>query len=188
MGFGLGTQMHPDEEPTSELEPYLTQRAIEPDLATLYRIHASRLIGLMWAFLGDRAMAEDVVQDTFVRVGRRWADIRDMCSAPAYLRSTAFNLARSRLRHRVVARRHTVEAPGLSPSAEDRTMLRAEQQEVADALQALSARQRACLVLRYYEDMTDVQIAADLGLSPSSVKTYIARGLAALDSRLEGRL
>ena len=162
--------------------------AMDPDLARLYELHAARLVGMIWVFLGDRQSAEDVVQDTFMRVSRRWSGIRDRGAAPAYLRATAFNLARSRLRHRVVVRRYRPEGPGVAASAEDRTMLRADQQEVAAALQTLPGRQRACLILRYYEDMTDVQIADDLGLSPSSVKTHIARGLAAVESRLRGRL
>ena len=171
-----------------QAEPsYLSPTNTAPELARLYEIHAPRLVGMMWAFLGDRASAEDVVQDTFLRVGQRWRDIRDPSRAPAYLRSTAFNLARSRLRRRVVALRHMPEFPTPGPSAEEGTILRADQEEVAAALRSLPARQRACLILRYYDDMTDSQIAIDLGLSPSSVKTHIARGLASLESRLEGR-
>lgn len=185
---GLGVNADRAENEGRDPGSHPPRLGVDPELARLYELHAARLTGMMWAFLGDRAAAEDVVQDTFLRVGRRWRDVRDITSAPAYLRSTAFNVARSRLRRRVVALRHQAEPPGFGPSAEERTMLRADQQEVASALRALSPRQRACLVLRYYDDMTDAQIADDLGLSPSSVKTHVARGLATLETRLRGRL
>ena len=157
-------------------------------ISRLYRAHVVELTGMIWAFLGDRAAAEDVVHESFMRMHQHWHRLRDPARAPAYLRSIAFNLSRSRLRHGAVVSRHKPEALAAISSAEEGTMLRADQQEVADALHSLPGRQRACLVLRYYADMTDVQIAADLGLSPSSVKTHIARGLAALETRLAGRI
>ena len=154
-------------------------------VSALYRSHAADLVGMIWAFLGDRPAAEDITQEAFLRLRQRWGQLRDRASAPAYLRSTAFNLARSGLRHHLVVSRHAGETIVPLSSAEEGTMLRADQQEVADALRSLPPRQRACLVLRYYADMTDTQIAEHLGLSASSVKTHIARGLARLTAELE---
>jgi RNA polymerase sigma-70 factor (sigma-E family) len=157
------------------------------DLAHVYRQHAAEMVGMLWAFLGNRGAAEDVVQDSFVKLSQKWGELRDPSSAAAYVRSTAFNLARSRLRHQLVVLRHRDAPPGWSASAEEGTILRADQIEVADALRSLPGRQRACVVLRYYADLTDNQIAGDLHISPSSVKTHLARGLASLEARLADR-
>ena len=180
------TTAHPAAQGTDGL--YVDAHEADEAITRLYGAYAAELTGLIWAFLGDRAAAEDVVHESFMRLHQHWNRLRDPARAPAYLRSTAFNLSRSRLRHGVVVSRHAPEAPAASSSAEEGTMLRADQEEVADALRSLPGRQRACLVLRYYADLTDVQIAADLGLSPSSVKTHIGRGLAALETRLAGRI
>jgi RNA polymerase sigma factor (sigma-70 family) len=104
-----------------------------------------------------------------------------------YLRATVMNLARSRMRRRLVARRRVEPAVRPAMSAEEHTLLLADQQEVLDAVRALPRRQRECLVLRYYLDLSETEIASTLGISNGSVKSHSSRGLAALAQRLEER-
>jgi len=102
----------------------------------------------------------------------------------AYLRTTVVNLSRSRLRRRLVARRH----PGLverdAPAADERVGLRDDQRAVITALQRLPRRQREVLVLRYWSELSEDEIAATLGISNGSVKTHAHRGMAALEQEL----
>jgi RNA polymerase sigma-70 factor (sigma-E family) len=156
------------------------------DLDRLYRDEASRLLGMITVFLGDRAEAEDVVQEAFLRVQRSWDRITDHSRAAAYLRSTAFNLARSGLRRRL--RRPALDELLLEgPSAEAGYVLREDQRDVLAALGELPARQRACVVLRFYGDAGIDEIAATLGISNNSVKTHLRRAMQALEAKLEGR-
>ncbi len=146
--------------------------------------------------LHDPADAEEVVQDAFVQAHLSWSKLRDPAKQLPYLRSAVLNGARSRLRHRQVvdrvAERHDPGAeaevtarPGASPesafeASDDRRRLQA-------ALRSLPGRQRECLVLRYYLELSEAEIAATLGISAGSVKTHGHRGRAALAKRLEAR-
>jgi RNA polymerase sigma-70 factor (sigma-E family) len=153
-------------------------------LAELYREHYPSLVRLACVLLDERGAGEEVVQDAFVRVHQAWARVDQPLT---YLRSTVMNLARSRLRRRLVARRR-VEPVGVPPmSAEERVVLLDDQQDVLDAMRSLSRRQRECLVLRYYLELSENEIASTLGISNGSVKSHSSRGLAALARRLETR-
>jgi len=133
----------------------------------------------------DTGTAEEVVQDAFVKLQGVWERVE---SPEAYLRATVVNLSRSRLRRRMVARRIVPWFVPHAPSASERAMLRDDQREVIEALRALPRRQRECLVLRYYLDLSQLEIAAMLGVSTGTVKTHAHRGLAALETRLRGRV
>lgn len=167
----------------------------EAGVSALYRAEAKALLGMLSVFLGDVAEAEDVVQESFVRVQRSWHRIEDPVRAPAYLRSTAFNLARSVARRRKrfdgkllqlmsEARRSAWERSGQDP-AWSALGLSEEQRAVLDALQVLSARQRACVVLRYYGGDSVEAIGATLGISANSVKTHLQRAAERLRVELE---
>ena len=104
-----------------------------------------------------------------------------------YLRATVMNLARSRMRRRLVARRRVEPTVRPAMSAEEHVVLLDDQQEVLDAVRSLPRRQRECLVLRYYLDLSEAEIASTLGISNGSVKSHSHRGLAALAQRLEER-
>lgn len=163
------------------------------DVEVLFRNERRRLLGMLTAYLGDRAEAEDVLQESFARVQRAWPRIQRRGSAPAYLRSTAFNLARSHLRRRrrrpdpvsALAPDRDLEPATPGPSIDDGLTLREDQREVLAALGALPARQRACVVLRYYGEHGIEDIATTLGISPNSVKTHLRRAMAALHDALE---
>jgi RNA polymerase sigma factor (sigma-70 family) len=154
-------------------------------LAGLYKQEAGALVGLMFVYCRDRSVAEEVVQEAFLRLRVTLDRVQDRGRAASYVRSTAFNLARSRFRHQAVADRHRPAPPGTASSPEDAYVLREDQRAVVAALGHLSDKQRACLVLRFYEDLSEREIAVTLAMSPNSVKTHVRRGMAAL-SRLLG--
>jgi RNA polymerase sigma-70 factor (sigma-E family) len=151
-------------------------------LAVLHREHYRSLVRLAAIVLGDVGLAEQVVQDAFVRLQVRWGGLRDLDKAPAYLRAAVLNGARSQLRRHKVrdrfAGRRTVERHVTTPEAA--TLDIDDHDRMIGALRRLSARQREALTLRYYLDLPEVEIAATMGVSPGSVKTHLHRGLANL--------
>jgi RNA polymerase sigma-70 factor (sigma-E family) len=153
-------------------------------LRDLYRDHRRSLVRLASLLLHDPADAEEVVQDAFVRAHLAWARLRDPDKAMAYLRSAVLNGARSRLRHRKVVERFEPSRPGPERSPEAAVMAGDDRRHVMAALRSLPERQRECLVLRYYLDLSEAEIAATLKISNGSVKTHARRGLAALAARL----
>jgi RNA polymerase sigma-70 factor (sigma-E family) len=160
---------------------------IEADTAVreLFETEYRSLVGLAALLVDERAAAEDVVQEAFVRLHRSWSKLRDPASAPAWLRSTVLNLARSGLRRRLLARRLPHVPQPDSASAEAGALARADRRAVLDALRALPRRQHEVLALRYFADHSEQEIADLLGISPGSVKTHAHRGLTALRDALE---
>ena len=155
-----------------------------PGLDEVYREHYRSLVRLASLLIDDVGTCEEVVQDAFVQVWRRRPALRSDDRLPAYLRSAVLNGARSHLRRRRVARGQRSVGPDPAPSA-DSGAAAGDQHLVLDALRALPTRQREVLVLRYYLDLPEAEIAATLGLSTGSVKTHAHRGLRALADRLE---
>lgn len=150
-------------------------------VAQLYGAHYTRLVRLATLLLHDSAVAEEVVQDCFVAMHGRWGRLRDPENAAAYLRSAVVNRSRSALRRRAVATRHSASASVRDePSAEESVLERERRAEVLAALDSLSQRQREVLVLRYYLDLSEADIADTLRISRGAVKSHSSRGLAAL--------
>ena len=159
---------------------------VAPDVLELFAQEATSLTRLARFYLDDRTAAEDLVQEAFIRLSRSAGRIRQRGSSAAYLRSIVINLARDHNRRGLVSLRHRPPAMGDAPSAEEDATARAERQEVIDALRALPLRQRDCVTLRYYLDLSIPDIALTLGLSTNTVKTHLQRGLASLAQTLEG--
>ena len=161
------------------------ETAIDADTALeqLYAAHYTGLVRMAVLLLRDQGLAEDVVQDCYVAMHARWDRI-DPAKAPAYLRQSVVNRSRSALRHRSVVARHRPEPlPDGAPA--DESVLRTERRStVLDALSELPARQREVLVLRYYLDLSEADIATTLGISRGAVKSHASRGAAALRARL----
>ena len=151
----------------------------------LYRAHYASLVRLSAMLLGDTGAAEEVVQDAFVAMHGSWHRLRDPDKALAYLRQAVVNRSRSKLRHRTVVAKYPPEPPPDVPSAEQYAVAASERAEVMNALRALPRRQRETLVLRYYSDLSEAQIAEALGISQGAVKSHAFRGLAALRTLLE---
>jgi len=152
---------------------------------SLYAEHWVALVRLGALLVRDRVTAEDVVQDAFVALHRRWDRLRDQDNAVAYLRRSVVNGCRSKGRRQSVADRHRSEPAADAVSAEMSVLASQRRGEVLTALAALPRRQREVLVLRHWLDLTEADIAAALGISPGSVKTHSSRGLAALRNSLE---
>lgn len=159
----------------------------EADLAVteLYAAHWRGLVRLAWLLLHDQGEAEDVVQDAFVEVHRGWGRLRDPARAPAYLRRAVVNRCRSALRHRGVVERYTA-AGGTAPPADTEALGSLTRDALLAALSRLPQRQREVLVLRYYLDLSEQQIADALDVSPGAVKTHAHRGLLALRAGMTG--
>jgi RNA polymerase sigma factor (sigma-70 family) len=156
----------------------------EGDLDSLFRAHATRLLRLAVVLTGDRELAEELVQEAFVRFARADTPPR-LGTELSYLRRTVTNLSHGHHRRLRTARRHRPE-PALDAAAADVGAGRREdQRRVAEAVRALPDRQRDCTVLRFYADCTDREIAEILGISPGSVKTHLHRARAALADALE---
>ena len=150
----------------------------------MFRAEGVSLVRLARLFVDDRNAAEDLVQEAFIRLARSARRIEDPARAPAYLRSIVLNLARDHNRRGLVSLRHRSPIVDVAAGVDDELAVREDQRQVLDALRDLPARQRACLVLRYYDELGIDDIAATLGVSRNSVKTHLQRGLAALEARL----
>jgi len=159
--------------------------AVDADTALehLYAGHYTGLVRLAVLLLRDQGLAEDVVQDSFVAIHRRWDRI-DPAKAPAYLRQTVVNRARSALRHRAVVARHEPDPLPDGAPADAAVLATEHRATVLDALATLPARQREVLALRYYLDLSEADIATTLGISRGAVKSHASRGVAALRERL----
>jgi RNA polymerase sigma-70 factor (sigma-E family) len=153
-------------------------------VTALYRSHYRSLVGLAALLVRDTPTAEEIVQDSFIAMYGTWPRLRDTEKALAYLRQSVVNRSRSVLRHRVVVNRNAPKpAPDL-PSAERGALTLLERWQVVTALRSLPPRQREALVLRYYEDLSEAQIAAAMGISRGAVKSHTARGIASLRALL----
>jgi RNA polymerase sigma-70 factor (sigma-E family) len=160
-------------------------RDADEALVALYTAHYRSLVRMAALLLRDTAAAEDVVQDAFIAMHGSWRRLRDTDKALAYLRQAVINRARSRLRHlKVVDRKAPAPMPDAA-SAEYGAMRSLERAEVLQALGRLPHRQREVLVLRYYSDLSEAQIAETMGISQGAVKSHASRGIAALRDNLE---
>jgi RNA polymerase sigma-70 factor (sigma-E family) len=148
-------------------------------VTALYREHAVGLIRLAHVMLGSRAAAEDVVQEAFCGLYRRWQHLSGADKALSYLRSSVLNGCRSALRRNAARDRQAARQPPLVP-AESAVLPSEERRWVIDALRRLPDRQREALVLHFYLDLPDDQIASYMGISKSTVRSTTRRAIAAL--------
>jgi RNA polymerase sigma-70 factor (sigma-E family) len=146
----------------------------------LYSGHYASLVRLATMLLRDQGRAEDVVQDAYVSLHGRWGRLRDPDKALAYLRTSVINGARSSLRRRSVAARHQPASPGPVASAETVVLESEQRRELLAAIDGLPDRQREVLLLRYFLDLSEADIAQTLRISRGAVKTHSSRGIAAL--------
>jgi RNA polymerase sigma-70 factor (sigma-E family) len=157
-------------------------RAVTELYSTQYRA----LVRLAALLVRDVATAEEVVQDSFIAMHASWRRLRDTDKALSYLRQAVVNKSRSVLRHRVVMDRNAPKPAPDVPSAEQGALTLLDRSAVVEALRKLPVRQREALVLRYYADLSEAQIASTMGISRGAVKSHTARGMSALRTVLEG--
>jgi RNA polymerase sigma-70 factor (sigma-E family) len=163
--------------------PQAPQAAPERDVTALYQAHALSLARLALLMLGDADAAQDVVQDAFLGLYRRWGKLADVGAAPAYLRTSVLNGCRTVLKKRSRPALHTAAEP--LESAEAALMHTEEHRAMLAAIRRLPARQREALVLRYYLDMTEDQAARAMGVSRGTVKSATSRAIAAVGRMLK---
>ena len=170
-------------------EPWVVGRQDRTDaVSALFLAHHRRLVGLSFLLVDDRGSAEEIVQEAFLALYRQYRLLRDPSAAVAYLNRCVVNGGRRRL-----ARRRRFDERVLLLDPRDPIQASAEQEATAHdlsdsvwrGLQQLPARQRQVLVLRYYPDQSEAEIAETLGISRGSVKTHASRGLAMLARRLD---
>jgi len=163
-------------------------------VTALYHAHALGLIRFAYLLLGERQAAEDVVQEAFAGLYRRWEKLSDPGKALPYVRSSVLNGCRSQLRR--LCRAPAVAAAGLADagladgalpavSAESAVLSAEQRRSVLHALRQLPPRQREVLVLRFYLDLSEPEIAAAMGIGPSTVRSTAHRALRALGRMLE---
>ena len=149
-------------------------------VTSLYSGHYASLVRLATMLLRDQGRAEEIVQDAYVSLHGRWGRLRDPDKALAYLRTSVMNGARSSLRRRSVAARHETASPGPAASAETVVLESEQRRELLAAIDGLPDRQREVLLLRYFLDLSEADIAQTLRISRGAVKTHSSRGIAAL--------
>ena len=167
-------------------------------VTTLYAEHALGLVRLAVVLTGDRGAAEDIVQDAFLGLYRRWDSLADTSAPLGYLRVSVVNGCRTALRRRsrlwlgvtadVAEAAAEADSDGgaapLAESPEARALLGDEQRAVAAALRKLPRRQREAVVLRYYLDLSEAETAQAMGVSRGTVKSATHRALAAVGRTL----
>jgi RNA polymerase sigma-70 factor (sigma-E family) len=153
----------------------------EPEFREFFAGQYGRLYWLGYLLTGDRAQAEDLAQEALVRAWWTWARVRTLDRPEAYVRKVLVNRHRSLLRRALLEARHarrTRPEEGYLPAGgEDGLVLWA-------AVRRLSPRQRAVLVLRYHEDLSEAEVARLLRVPLGTVKTLARRGLARLRAEL----
>jgi RNA polymerase sigma-70 factor (sigma-E family) len=154
-------------------------------VTALYSANYRSLVRLAAMLVRDAGTAEEVVQDAFVAMHGGWRRLRDPDKALSYLRQSVVNRSRSVLRHRAVVEKYAPKGLPDAPSAEAGAIGELERSAVIDALSRLPARQREALVLRYYADLSEAEIANAMGISRGAVKSHTARGMTALRNVLE---
>lgn len=150
----------------------------------LYSAHWTAMLRLATLLTGDRATGEDVVQDAFIALHRRWRKLGEPSAAVAYLRTSVVNGARSVARHRAVEVKHRAPAPPAPAGPEEHALRAVQDARVLSVLRTLPQRQQEVLVLRYYADLSEEQIALTLGISRGAVKSYAHRAMNLLRERL----
>jgi RNA polymerase sigma-70 factor (sigma-E family) len=147
-------------------------------LDRLYRTHAPAAVRFALMLTGERELSEDLVQEAFVRVAAKLDTLREPDAFGAYLTRAVANLAKSHFRHQKVVARHeravdarSLVVPPIDVTSDDVLLV---------ALRRLPIRQRAAIVLRYYNDASHEDIARILDIPLGTVKSLLSRGLAKL--------
>lgn len=201
---GTGTNLAADGQPSdtvarpTNVTETLAASALVPDVrpaasvwdadrvvTEIYHGEYKSLVRLAVLLVHDVPTAEEVVQDAFEAMHTAWRRLREEEKALSYLRQAVVNRSRSVLRHRTVVDKNAPKPAPDEPSAEQGALALIERSAVVAALRTLPDRQREAIVLRYYADLSEADIAATMGISRGAVKSHTARAMAALKSILE---
>ncbi|GAB3285146.1 SigE family RNA polymerase sigma factor [Parasphingorhabdus pacifica] len=161
----------------------LGDRLAASTLTDLYQEHYNQLLRIAVLLVDDRASAEDIMQDAYIRVFESRSQLRDLDKALAFLRQAVLNQARSMLRHRTITKKYQPKL-ATQDSQPDDTRRGIDRAILADALAQLSRRQREALVLRYYADLSESHTAELMGYSSGAVRAFCSQGVSRLSSLL----
>ncbi len=175
----------PKQTLTAEVEGIRLEPGVG-SLARLYEEHAARAFRLAYLLTGDRDLAEDLVQDAFLRLIGRFADLRSPDSFDVYLRRTVVTLSYGVFRRRRTERAFLARERGLAEPTTEVLPDVEGKDELWTQMQRIAPRQRAALVLRYYEDLSEQQAADVLGCSLRTVKSLVTRGIQAMRDQQGG--
>lgn len=159
----------------------------DSEVAALFDRHYAPMCRLAFVILGDGPMAEEIVMEAMVKTFTGWGRIRDVDRADAYLRRTVVNLCRSKIRRKVIEgrvnrvsyRRDELKPPSWDPERHETSRI------VLEAVRKLPERQRTCVVLRYFEDLAEADIAEVMDCSVGTVKSQLSKARAKLEKELE---
>jgi len=160
------------------------QTSTEGGLSELYTRHGPAAQRLAFLLTGDRALAEDLVQEAFVRVVGRFGHLRVPDAFASYLRRTIVNLHTSQLRRRRLERAWLERQRSAAAVSMDGMPDVGAREELWTAVLELPARQRAAIVLRFYEDLSERETAEVLRCSPAAAKALTARAMETLRARI----
>lgn len=175
----------PEQALTADVEGIRLEHELGP-LASLYEEHAARGFRLAYLLTGNRDLAEDLVQEAFLKLIGRFADLRSPDAFDAYLRRTIVTLSYGTFRRRRTERSYLERERGLAQSRNDVIPDVERQDELWTQMQKIAPRQRAALVLRFYEDLSEQQAADFLGCSLRTVKSLVSRGIQAMRDQQGG--
>jgi RNA polymerase sigma-70 factor (sigma-E family) len=156
------------------------------DFTALYQDHVVSLLRFAYLLCGHQQQAEDAVAETFAKVLPQWRR-RRLATPGAYLRRTLVNEVASRGRRRVLEIREEQRRSGSGRGGADIGDHAADRDALLQAMRRLPVGQRAVLVLRYYEDQPESEVAATLGMSVGTVKSQTSRAIARLRQLMEER-
>jgi RNA polymerase sigma-70 factor (sigma-E family) len=165
----------------SEIVGHETVAGPTSGLDALYRAHAVDAFRLAFLLTEDRALAEDLTQDAFVRVFSRFRDLRDRDAFWWYLRRTVVNLSSSHFRRRATERAYAARRT-VAPQVEPTDL--GDRERLKVALLRLRPEQRAAVVLRFYEDLSEDDTARILGRPVGTVKSMVSRAMERLREEL----
>jgi RNA polymerase sigma-70 factor (sigma-E family) len=158
----------------------------DEEVTALFNRYYTPMCRLAYVILGDSGMAEEVVMEALLKMFTGWRRIRDVDRVDAYLRRSVVNLCRSKIRRKGLESRFNASLRQQKPAHDDSVAERHHtSQLVWAAVRTLPLRQRACVVLRYYEDLPEAQIADVLDCSIGTVKSQLSKARAKLQGALE---
>jgi RNA polymerase sigma-70 factor (sigma-E family) len=158
----------------------------DQQVAALFDRHYVPMCRLAFVILGDHALAEEIVMEALLKTFAGWGRLRDIDRADAYLRRAVVNLCRSRIRRKMIETRVNLEARGRAERAKPDWDQESHETNrlVMEAVRALPERQRAAVVLRYYDDLSESQIAEVLDCSVGTVKSQLSKARSKLEATL----
>jgi RNA polymerase sigma-70 factor (sigma-E family) len=153
-------------------------------VTALYHMHYRSLVSLAVLLVRDIATAEELVQDSFVAMHSAWRRLADGDRALSYLHRSVVSRSRAVLRHRMVAGKSLPKLAPDTPGADSVPIIGLEHSPLISALQTVVPRQREALVLRYYADLPEAQIASAMGISKGAVRKHTAGAMFSLRAEL----